>query len=122
MLSLSLASPGGCQAVGAKMRAGTKRGSAPSSFSETQHRAAVGVSFGVRTRSVRHPRLAMGGEGGRAISRTQGTFAVVTEERSRRFPMETPREARRKDRLRRTLMARWRRARRGGIRAGQISG
>ena len=75
MLSLSLASPGGCQAVGAKMRAGTKRGSASSSFSETQHRAAVGVSFGVRTRSVRHPRLAMGGEGGRAISRTQGTFA-----------------------------------------------
>ena len=75
MLSLSLASPGGCQAVGAKMRAGTKRGSASSSFSETQHRAAVGVSFGVMTRSVRHPRLAMGGEGGRAISRTQGTFA-----------------------------------------------
>ena len=42
---------------------------------ETQHRAAVGVSFGVRTRHVRHPRLAMGGEAGRAISRTQGTFA-----------------------------------------------
>ena len=75
MRSLSLASLGGCHAVGVKMGNGRKGGSAPSSSSETQRRAAIGVSFGVRTRHGCHTRLAMGGEAGRAVSRTQGTFA-----------------------------------------------